>query len=72
MDVKKEETLPQIAEMLQDPRFAKEVERWAKEERDATPADKRDRAKMRSETPASARRQEPGGALPPARRQALL
>jgi hypothetical protein len=43
MDLKKEETLPQIAEMLQDPRFAREVGRWAKEEHGATAADKRDR-----------------------------
>lgn len=51
-DVKKEETLPQIAEKLQDPRFAQIVEQRAKTERAAieqAAAQKRDPAKMKSE-----------------------
>jgi hypothetical protein len=51
-DVKKEETLPQIAEKLQDARFAQIVEQRARDERGAiekAAADKRDPAKMKSE-----------------------
>jgi hypothetical protein len=51
-DVKKEETLPQIAEKLQDPRFAQLVEKKAKDERgtiETAAAKKRDPAKMKSE-----------------------
>jgi hypothetical protein len=50
--VKKEETLPQIAEKLQDPRFAQIVEQRAKTERatiEQAAAQKRDPAKMKSE-----------------------
>lgn len=51
-DVKKEETLPLIAEKLADPRFAQIVETRAKEERAAieqAAAQKRDPAKMKNE-----------------------
>jgi hypothetical protein len=51
-DVKKEETLPLIAEKLADAYFAREVERRAREERgtiEKAAAEKRDPAKMRSE-----------------------
>lgn len=51
-DVKKEETLPLIAEKLADPRFAQIVETRAREERgqiEKAAADKRDPAKMKNE-----------------------
>lgn len=51
-DVKKEETLPLIAEKLVDPRFAQIVEQRAKEERgqiEQAVKQKRDPAKMKSE-----------------------
>jgi hypothetical protein len=51
-DVKKEETLPLIAEKLADPRFAQIVEQRAKEERGAIEQavkQKRDPAKMKNE-----------------------
>jgi hypothetical protein len=51
-DVKREETLPQIAEKLRDVRFAQTVEKMAKDARgtiEQAAAQKRDPAKMKSE-----------------------
>lgn len=56
-DVKREETLPLIAEKLSDFRFAQTVEKMAKEARGAiekAAAEKRDPAKMKSEVACAA------------------